>query len=343
MKKPARVGVIGGGSFGTAIANIVAGNGHDALLWMRNPARIAEINTQHTNNEYLPGCALSPQLRATGDLNEAVAGSDVVFVAVPSSSCREVARQIAACIRPGTLVVSLTKGIEPSGFRLMSEILEAEIPGVRLGVLSGPNLAREIAAHQLTGSVIASADQNLCDSIQVLLSCAYFRVYDSPDRYGVELGGALKNIYAMMAGMGAALGLGQNTVAMLMTRALAEMSRFAVRLGANPMTFLGLAGVGDLIVTCSSPLSRNYRVGYALGEGRPLDTVLAGMDQVAEGINTLKLVCDKAQELGVYMPLANGLYEILYNHRAIADVIGDLMGSEQNIDVEFVTADPARP
>lgn len=342
MDKPARVGVIGGGSFGTAIANIVAENGHQVLLWMRNAERAAEINTRHTNTEYLPGLALSPQLQASSTLSDAVADREVLFVAVPSSSCREVARQIATCIRPGTLVVSLTKGIEPSGFRLMSEVLEEEIPGVRLGVLSGPNLAREIAARQLTGSVIASEDQALCDTIQSLLHCSYFRVYDSSDRYGVELGGALKNIYAMIAGMGAALGLGHNTVAMLMTRSLAEMSRFAVCLGANPLTFLGLAGVGDLIVTCSSPLSRNYRVGFALGEGKPLDDVLAGMDQVAEGINTLKLVRDKALELKVYMPLANGLYEILYNHRSIADVVGQLMGSEQNIDVEFVTALPAQ-
>jgi len=338
IKKPARVAVIGGGSFGTAIANIVAENGHDAWLWMRNAGRAEEINTRHTNNEYLPGYTLSEHLRATLDLTEAVAGSDVVFMAVPSSSCREVASQVAQCIDKDAMVVSLTKGIEPSGFRLMSEIIEEEMPAVRLGVLSGPNLAREIASRQLTGSVIASADDELCKHIQQLLHCSYFRVYDSPDRYGVELGGALKNIYAMMAGMGAALGLGQNTQAMLMTRALAEMSRFAVQLGANPLTFLGLAGVGDLIVTCMSPLSRNYRVGYALGEGKPLDDVLAGMDQVAEGINTLKLVRDKAAELNVYMPLANGLYEILYNHRSIADVVGNLMGSEQNIDVEFVLA-----
>ncbi|HEY9035368.1 MAG TPA: NAD(P)H-dependent glycerol-3-phosphate dehydrogenase [Pseudomonadales bacterium] len=336
MTASVRVAVIGGGSFGTAIANIVAENGHEAWLWMRNADRATEINTHHSNNEYLPGYALSPQLRATLDLAEAVSGSDVIFMAVPSSSCRDVAKQVAQYIDDNVLVVSLTKGIEPSGFRLMSEIIEEEMPGVRLGVLSGPNLAREIASRQLTGSVIASADVELCNAIQTLLHCAYFRVYDSTDRYGVELGGALKNIYAMMAGMGAALGLGQNTQAMLMTRSLAEMSRFAVRLGANPLTFLGLAGVGDLIVTCMSPLSRNYRVGYALGEGKPLDDVLADMDQVAEGINTLKLVRDKAAELDVYMPLADGLYEILYNHRAIADVVGDLMGSEQNIDVEFV-------
>lgn len=338
MSNTLRVGIIGGGSFGTAIANIVAENGHDALLWMRNADRVTEINVQHTNKDYLPGLALSSALRATNDLVAAVADRDVIFMAVPSASCREVARQIAASIRPGTVVVSLTKGIEPTGFHLMSEVLVDELPGIRLGVLSGPNLAREIAARQLTGSVIASEDSSVCETVQALLHSSYFRVYDSNDRYGVELGGALKNIYAMIAGMAAALGQGHNTVAMLMTRSLAEMSRFAVCLGANPLTFLGLAGVGDLIVTCSTPLSRNYRVGFALGEGKPLDSVLADMDQVAEGINTLKLVCDKAKELGVYMPLANGLYGVLYEQRGIADVVADLMGAEQNIDVEFVTA-----
>lgn len=339
---PTRVGIIGGGSFGTVIANIVAENGHDARLWMRNAGRVDEVNRQHSNGDYLPGVSLCEGLRATTDLAEAVADSTVLFVAVPSSSCREVAAQMAAYLQPGTRVVSLTKGIDPAGFRLMSEILAEELPQAAIGVLSGPNLAREIAARQLTASVIASADAALCACIQALLHCSYFRVYDSPDRYGVELGGALKNIYAMIAGMAAALGSGQNTLAMLMTRSLAEMSRFAVCLGANPLTFLGLAGVGDLFVTCSSPLSRNYRVGYALAEGKPLDEVLAGMDQVAEGINTLKLVRDKAEALAVYMPLANGLYDIIYRQRAITEVVAELMGGEQNIDVEFVTL-PVRP
>ena len=215
----------------------------------------------------------------------------------------------------------------------MSEILRDELPGNPIGVLSGPNLAKEIAQGHLTGSVIATATPAHNNIIQLLLHSNTFRVYSSHDMYGVELGGALKNVYAIMSGLGAALGLGENTMGMLMTRALAEMSRFAVNMGANPMTFLGLAGVGDLIVTCASPLSRNYRVGYALGEGQSLDQILEELGQVAEGINTLGLLKSEADRRNVYMPLVNGLYAILYERRTVNDVVGDMMLAEQAQDV----------
>ena len=219
----------------------------------------------------------------------------------------------------------------------MSEILRDELPGNPRGVLSGPNLASEIAAGHLTGSVIASATASHNAEVQALLHSNTFRVYSSHDMYGVELGGALKNVYAIMSGLGAALELGENTIGMLMTRALAEMSRFAVHMGANPMTFLGLAGVGDLIVTCASPLSRNYRVGFALGKGQSLDSILAELGQVAEGINTLGLLKSEADRREVYMPLVNGLYAILYERQTVADVLGQMMLAEQTQDVEFVT------
>lgn len=275
------VAVLGGGSFGTVIANIIAANGHQVRLWMRNGERAEILNLTRENPTYLPGYALQPSLEATTDLAAAVAGADIVLVAVPSKSCRDVASQVARTIDPGALVVSTTKGIEPDGFRLMSQVLREELPENSLGVLSGPNLAKEIAAGQLTGTVIASADDQLNTVIQALLHSGNFRVYASHDMFGVELGGALKNVYAIMAGLGAALELGENTIGMLLTRSLAEMSRFAVQLGANPLTFLGLSGVGDLIVTCSSPLSRNYRVGYALGKGQALDDILDELGQVA--------------------------------------------------------------
>lgn len=333
-----RVAVLGGGSFGTALANIVADNGHDVRLWLRNAERAATINREHTNSEYLPDYPLNHSLIATTDLAAAVADSDVVLMAVPSSSCRQVAREVARHIGPDCLLISTTKGIEggdANGFKLMSQVLREEIPNVRLGVLSGPNLAKEIAAKQLTATVVASDDAALTATVQKLLHCGYFRVYASADMYGVELGGALKNVYAIMAGMAAALGIGQNTISMLITRSLAEMSRFAVRMGADPLTFLGLAGVGDLIVTCMSPLSRNYQVGYALGQGRKLPEIVAELGQVAEGVNTLKLLKEHAELLGVRMPLVSGLYEILYNGRSISQVVGGLMWAEQNRDVEF--------
>jgi glycerol-3-phosphate dehydrogenase (NAD(P)+) len=330
-----KVAVLGGGSFGTVIANIIATNEHSVTLWMRNGERADIVNASRENPTYLPGYVLHPQLKASVDLEATVADSDIVFVAVPSRSCRAVARDVATWIKPEALVVSTTKGIEVDSFHLMSQVLAQELPGNQLGVLSGPNLAKEIAAGQITGTVVASDCDNLNQTIQALLRSGNFRVYASRDMYGVELGGALKNVYAIMAGLGAALEVGENTLGMLLTRSLAEMSRFAVDMGANPLTFLGLAGVGDLFVTCSSPLSRNYRVGYALGRGQALDDILDELGQVAEGINTLRALKEAANQRDVYMPLANGLYAILYERKSVHDVIGELMLGEHAHDVEF--------
>ena len=337
MPDSCTVAVLGGGSFGTVIANIIACNGHRVRLFLRNQQRAESINSHRQNVEYLPGYMLHDKLLATASLAGAVQGVDVVLVAVPSSSFREVARELASHVTPQTLLVSLTKGIEPGGFMLMSQILRQELPANPTGVLSGPNLAGEIAAGHISGSVIASDNPRINTRIHDLLHSESFLIYSSGDMYGVELGGALKNVYAILAGVGAALEFGENTIGMLLTRSLAEMSRFAVHMGANPMTFLGLAGVGDLFVTCSSPLSRNYQVGLALGRGEPLDDILATMDQVAEGINTLGLLKAEADRRQVHMPLVKGLYAILYEHRPVADVFDDMMHTEQAQDVEFVT------
>ncbi|ARN76117.1 NAD(P)H-dependent glycerol-3-phosphate dehydrogenase [Oceanicoccus sagamiensis] len=335
MTQRHQIAVLGGGSFGTVIANIMAENNHDVCLWLRNSERADEINRDHINSAYLPDYPLNTNLKASTDLAESITGCDIVFMAVPSSSSRDVAAEVAHHINDNAIVVSTTKGIEHDGFKLMSEVLAEELPKARIGVLSGPNLAKEIAAQQIAATVIASKDEELNEIIQALLHCGNFRVYASSDVFGVELGGALKNVYAIMAGMAAALGIGQNTISMLMTRSLAEMSRFAVQKGADPMTFLGLSGVGDLIATCSSPLSRNYRVGYELGHGKNLDEIVAELGQVAEGVNTLKLLKQQAEELGVYMPLVNGLYDIIYTPKSINDVVGTLMFAEQSRDVEF--------
>jgi glycerol-3-phosphate dehydrogenase (NAD(P)+) len=338
MSEPHVVAVLGGGSFGTVIANIIACNGNRVRLWLRNSERAASINRHRENLEYLPGYRLHDDLNATTSLEQAVAGVDTVLVAVPSKSFRQVVRELAGLVPAQTLLISLTKGIEASGFRLMSEILREEMPDNPRAVLSGPNLAGEIAAGQVTGSVIASDLPAINAMVHAMLHSESFLIYSSHDMYGVELGGALKNVYAILAGIAAALELGENTVGMLLTRSLAEMSRFAVHMGANPMTFLGLAGVGDLFVTCSSPLSRNYRVGMALGKGQPLDEILDAMDQVAEGINTLSLLRAEAQRREVHMPLVTGLYAILYEHRPVVDVFDDMMHTEQAEDVEFVTS-----
>ncbi|MEX2961509.1 NAD(P)H-dependent glycerol-3-phosphate dehydrogenase [Microbulbifer sp. TYP-18] len=332
---PLAIAVLGGGSFGTAIANIVAGNGHDTRQWMRNPDRAEACRQLRENRYYLPGVPLHPELEVTSELEQALQGCRIVFVAIPSKSFREVVRQAAPLLAPGTLLISTTKGVEHDSFRLMSDILREETSEMRVGVLSGPNFAKEIVEGHYTATVVASEDPELCDSIQTVLHSETFRVYSSGDVFGVELAGALKNIYAIVTGMAVALERGQNTISLLITRALAEMMRFAEAMGADPMTFIGLAGVGDLILTCSSDLSRNYRVGYLVGRGRPLEEAVAEIGQVAEGVNTVRLIKRKADELGVYMPLVSAIHAILFEQRQIPAVIRELMSGAQTFDVAY--------
>jgi glycerol-3-phosphate dehydrogenase (NAD(P)+) len=330
-----KVGVIGGGSFGTVIANILARNGHQAQLWMRDPEQVESLNQTRVNAVYLPGHELHPSIIAVHELQAVVSGVDMIFVAVPSSSFRSVVQQLRPLLPDGIILITATKGIEAKTFHLMSQILAEEVPTARIGVLSGPNLAKEIANHSPTGTVIASSDAEVRHLVQETLRSDTFRVYANDDMLGVELGGSLKNIYAIIAGLADAMGMGHNTIAMLITRSLTEMARFGVRLGGDAMTFLGLSGVGDLIVTCSSPLSRNFRVGKALGEGKAIETIIQELGQVAEGVNTLKQVKEKADELGVAMPLCSGLYEIIYNKAPIDHIIATVMLTESELDVEF--------
>lgn len=327
--------VIGGGSFGTVTANILADNNIRAIQWLRNPDVADAINRDHANPQYLPGIDLNPGLRATTDLAEAVVDADVIFVSVPSRSVREVVTAIAPLLTREQALVSTTKGIEPDRFLLMSQVIREVCPHNPIGVLSGPNLAKEIAKKELAATVIASEDSDLRRDVQEALSCSYFRVYASNDLYGVELSGALKNIYAIVSGFVAALGMGENTKSMIITRSLAEMSRFAVAMGANPLTFLGLAGVGDLVVTCMSPLSRNFRVGFAIGQGKTLQEAVDELGEVAEGVNTLRYVRAKAAESGIYMPLVMGAFEVLFRGADPRLVAQGLMTGEHASDVEF--------
>lgn len=329
------IAVLGGGSFGTAIANLLAENGRHVLHWMRDPQQAQAIRLTRENPRYLKGIKIHPGVEPVTDLGTTLSACQLIFVALPSSALRQALQPVAEQLS-GKLLVSTTKGIEAQSFLLMSQILEDIAPQARIGVLSGPNLAREVAEHALTASVIASEDEDLCQQVQSALHGRTFRVYASGDRFGVELGGALKNVYAIIAGMAAAMGMGENTKSMLITRALAEMTRFAVKLGANPMTFLGLAGVGDLIVTCSSSKSRNYQVGFALGEGLSLEEAVARLGEVAEGVNTIKVLKSKAEELQVYMPLVAGLHAILFEGRTLDQVIGALMRGEPKTDVDFI-------
>jgi glycerol-3-phosphate dehydrogenase (NAD(P)+) len=330
------IAVLGGGSFGTAIANLLGENGQPVLHWMRDPEQAEAIRLTGENPRYLKGIKVHPGVQPVTDLAATLQACQLVFVALPSSALRQALQPVAGLLS-GKLLISTTKGIEAQSFLLMSQILEDIAPQARIGVLSGPNLAREVAEHALTASVIASEDEDLCQQVQAALHGRTFRVYASGDRFGVELGGALKNVYAIIAGMAAAMGMGENTKSMLITRALAEMTRFAVKLGANPMTFLGLAGVGDLIVTCSSAKSRNYQVGFALGEGLGLDEAVERLGEVAEGVNTLRVLKAKAEELEVYMPLVAGLHAILFEGRTLDQVIGALMSGDPKTDVDFIS------
>lgn len=332
------VAVLGGGSFGTALANLLAANKQRVLLWMRDEQQAAFMRTQRKNPRYLKDVPLLDGIEPVTELAAVLQQCELVFVALPSIALRAVLEPHAATLNRRALV-STTKGIEPVSFKLMSQILEEIAPDARIAVLSGPNLAREIAEQALTASVIASEDEQLCKQVQQVLHGDTFRVYASSDRFGVELGGALKNVYAIMAGMAAALGMGENTRSMLITRALAEMTRFAVKLGANPMTFLGLAGVGDLVVTCSSVKSRNYQVGMALGEGLSLEDAVERLGEVAEGVHTIRVLKQKAQELGVYMPLVTALHAILFEGHSLQQVIAGLMLADAKAEVDFISSD----
>ena len=327
--------VLGGGSFGTVLANIVASNGYSCRLWLRDEQEAREIQASRVNRKYLPEFDLHPSLLVTADLEEATTGADVVMIAVPSSSVRDLARTVAGRLPPNAVLISGTKGMEPETGFLMSQVINEELPGHRMGVLSGPNLAKEIAEGHLTGSVIASADPEVCATAQGLMASENFRIYSNSDVMGVELAGVLKNIYAILSGISAGRGSGANTVSMMMTRGLAEMCRFAAARGADPRTFLGLAGVGDLIATCSSTLSRNYQVGLKVGQGLSLEEAISAVGQTAEGVNTVRVVAADAKRLNVDMPLAFGLHEILFNQRTLDELVSSLMNREQKEDVDY--------
>ncbi len=335
FEHPLRLAFVGGGSFGTAMANLSARNGCDTTLWVRNKRSVKHMQKHHVNKKYLPKHELDKRLKFSHDLAEAIADKDIIFVAVPSSAFRETLQKIAPLIT-GQAVVSLTKGMEKDSFSLMSDIIKAELPEVNFGVMSGPNLAVEIMENLPSATVIASESEPLRHAVQTALHSAFFRVFASNDIRGVELGGALKNIYAIAMGMASAYDVGDNTKAMILTRALAEMSRFGEKSGANPLTFLGLAGVGDLYATCNSELSRNFRVGKMLGQGMSLAQAVKKLGQTAEGINTIIQVHEKATKDDIYMPITHALYAIIFEDKATFGVALNLMETGFRSDVEFV-------
>lgn len=325
-----RIAVIGAGSWGTTLASLAA-RARSAVLWARRPELAAAINESGENPDYLPGHRLPEALQATSDLNEAIEGADAVVMAVPSHGFREVFAEVAPRIGADIPVVSLTKGIEQDTLQTMTQVVDSSSPGhdkLRVGVLTGPNLASEIIAGQPTAAVIAMGDRKSAESIQEALMGPTFRVYTNDDVVGCELGGAMKNVMAIAAGMSDGLGFGDNTRAALITRALAELTRLGVELGGRPATFAGLAGMGDLIATCSSSLSRNHRVGVALAKGRRLEEVIDEMNMVAEGVKTTKAVLGLADRAGVEMPIAAHVGKVLYEGLDPRDAVLSLMTRE---------------
>tara|TARA_B100000475_G_scaffold51650_1_gene35385 strand:+ start:100 stop:1110 length:1011 start_codon:yes stop_codon:yes gene_type:complete len=329
-----KIAVLGGGSFGTVLANLAASNGHNVSLWVRDSDQALRINSEGANTIYHPELKLSENILATDSLEEVLKDASMVFIATPSIIFEQIIKRISNLIEDDSYIISCTKGILGNPFRSLSEIIRERVKNT-LGVLSGPNLAKEIADKKVAGSVIASSDNELINSVKSVLSSQTFKIYSSDDMQGVEFAGALKNIYAIICGMADSLEVGENALGLILTRSMAEMSRFAVAKGANPMTFLGLAGMGDLVATCTSKLSRNYQLGYNLGKGMKIDEAKENIGQVAEGIRTLEVIKNESIELGIKMPLVESLYNIIYLESSPSALISDLVNNPHEVDVEF--------
>ena len=316
--------MVGAGSWGTTVASLVAHNA-DTTLWARRDDLVDEINSRHTNSAYLPSATLPDTLRASSDLDALIAVADVVAMAVPSQGFRDVAARVANSIGATTPVVSLSKGLERSTLMRMSQVLEESMPGRPVAVLSGPNLAREILAGQPAASVIACADDAVATTLQQLFSRPTFRLYTNPDVVGCEIGGVVKNVIAIASGIAQGFGFGDNTKATLVTRGLAEMTRLGVAMGANPLTFAGLAGMGDIMATCASMQSRNTQVGVRLGKGESIADIVDSMNMVAEGVKSSAVVVDLARKLGVEMPIAEQVARVCDGTQSAADALRALM------------------
>ena len=295
------------------------------VLWARRPEVAEEVRTAHTNTTYLPGFELPPALEATASLEEAVQGADVLVMAVPSQGFRAVLDDLAPHVRPWVPVVSLSKGLEQGTNKRMTQVVHDVLPGHPAGVLTGPNLAKEVMAGHPAAAVVAMADERVALSLQPVFATDAFRIYTNLDIVGCELAGALKNVMAIAAGMVDGMGFGDNTKATMMTRGLAELTRLGVALGGDPFTFPGLAGMGDLVATCSSSQSRNHHVGTELGRGRSLDEVIAEMNMVAEGVKSSKVVCELGRVNGVEMPIADEVHAVCHEGRTAAEALSNLM------------------
>lgn len=336
-----KVAVIGAGSWGTALALVLADNGHDVRLWGRRPEQIEEINTIHTNEKYLPGVVLPEGIVGYHRLKEAVEGVRTVLLVAPTKAMRDVLRDLVPLLDEPVTLIHASKGIEPETYKRVSEIIEEEVPAEKrrsIVVLSGPSHAEEVSLRQPTTVTVSSSVIEEAEFVQDLFINQNFRVYTNPDIVGVELGGALKNIIALGAGMSDGLGYGDNAKAALITRGLAEIARLGTKMGANPLTFSGLTGIGDLIVTCTSVHSRNWRAGNMLGKGEALDDVLKKMGMVVEGVRTTKAAYQLAKKEQVEMPITSVLHDVLFDGKDAKEAVDELMKRSRTHEVEDVSS-----
>jgi glycerol-3-phosphate dehydrogenase (NAD(P)+) len=323
VTRPIQVTVLGAGSWGTTVASLAARNAR-TMIWARSEETALEIRGEHVNRRYLPDLELHPDLLATASLGEAVAEADVIITGVPSHGLRSVLEEAAPYIRPWIPVLSLTKGLEQGTRMRPTEIIGELLPGHPAGVLSGPNLAREVLAGYAAAAVVAMPDQGVAASLQALFASRVFRVYTSTDVLGCELGGVLKNVIAIAAGMAEGLGVGDNTRAMVITRGLSEVTRLGVAMGGDSATFAGLTGLGDLMATCMSPLSRNRRVGEELARGRTIEEITADMNMVAEGVKSARTVTELGQAHGVSLPIAEEVDAVVNDGRTAEEAFRGL-------------------
>ena len=334
MENSKSVAVLGGGSFGTVLANLAASNGYNVSLWVRDSEQALRINSEGANTTYHPELKLSKNITASDNLKEVLNNKSIIFIATPSIVFEQIVIRVSDYIDEKPYLVSCTKGILDDPFRPLSEIISSKLKNT-IGVLSGPNLAKEIADEKIAGTVIASPDESLINIVKSVLSSKTFKIYSSKDMQGVEMAGALKNIYAVICGMAESLKVGENAIGLILTRSMAEMSRFAVAKGANPITFLGLSGMGDLVATCMSTLSRNYQLGFNIGSGMSLSKAKESVGQVAEGVRTLEVVLKESSKLNIKMPLVESMYNIIYNNASPNTLIDDLINNPNEVDVEF--------
>ena len=333
-----KIAVLGGGSFGTVLANLSASNGFETSLWVRDTEQALRINAEGANATYHPELKLSEKIIASESLEQCISAADLVLVATPSAIFENIIKRLKPLIEDSMHVVSCTKAIAKNPMRSMTEIISHELEtiiGDKFGVLSGPNLAKEIANEKVAGSVIASHNAELKALIKNALESEKFKIYESADVKGVEYAGALKNIYAICCGIGDELDVGENAIGLIITRSMTEMSKFAVHKGANPITFLGLAGMGDLVATCTSKLSRNFSLGRRLAKGDSLEEAKAAIGQVAEGVRTLEVVYEEANNNNLAMPLVNALHKIVFENANPNILMDDLISHPDHLDVEF--------